>query len=101
MGRTACVTILVLSLLCCRVVALRADDALPRARQLADTHARYDEAERAYRQLIDEAAGDQRPVVASQARRCWAELAGLYERLGEIDAAAGLYEQAVARGGFA
>ncbi len=74
-------------------LGLGADGELARARELADTQARYDEGERVYRRLIDEADPSARPGLA-------AELAAMYERLGEIDAAVEMYELAVAQGSF-
>ena len=64
--------------------------AVDSARRLADVEHRYDEAERTYLQLLDR---NKNAVVA-------AELAAMYERLGEIGAAVDWEELAVAVGGF-
>jgi outer membrane protein assembly factor BamB len=66
-----------------------ADKELTQATGFADEEGRYDQAERLLLQILDQ--GSQAPAAA--------ELAAMYERLGEIEAAAEMYQRAVAAGG--
>ena len=75
-------------LVCAYPAAVKAA-SLDEARALVQTR-QFDEAERIYRTLL---RSEDRATIS-------AELAALYEQLGEIDAAVTMYEQAVAAGGF-
>ncbi len=74
----------------CAGTCAAGEDALLAARRLAEVEARYDAAEAAYKALLE----------GSQGAEAALQLAGLYERVGEIEAAAEAYTTALARGRF-